>query len=90
MNTAKAELLKIEREANRDRFITNPLTALDIEQACKDWLGNRAYIDGNGNYHVHQEGKTSGPIASWNKAVKSNFNSVTHFHLYARYQAKKG
>lgn len=52
----------------------------EIQQAFTDWKGRRAYIDGNGNYRIKAEGKSSGPVASWNKAVKAEFPNVKDFH----------
>lgn len=58
------------------------MTGSDIEQAVKDWITNRAYLDNNGNYHVKREGHTKGPIAKWNKSVKRVFKDVTEFHNF--------
>ena len=54
----------------------------ELQQAFIDWRTNRAYIDGNGNYHVRKEGRKTGrgPIAKWNRAVKRQFSNVTDFH----------
>ena len=67
-----------------NKTFLNPQVAKDVEQGCKAWLSGNAYIDDNGNYHLRPQGKISGPIASWNKAVKSNFSSVSHFHQYVQ------
>ena len=54
----------------------------DIEEAFRQWLGNKAYIDGSGNYHT-KGSNVSGPIALWNKIVKRAFASVGAFHAAA-------
>ena len=48
---------------------TASLPSPGIQQAHADWLSGHAYIK-NGNYHVKTEGKSSGPIAPWNKEAK--------------------
>lgn len=58
-------------------------TAASIAQALADWRANRAYIDGNGQYHVKREGRPSGPIAPWNQAAKHAFASVSDLHVAA-------
>lgn len=55
-------------------------TSPAIQQAFQDWHERRAYIDGNGNYHVKGERKSGGPIAPWNKEVKRTFANVSEFH----------
>jgi hypothetical protein len=55
-----------------------------VTQALKEWATNRAYVDGNGNYHVKGEGKRSGPIAPWNKEVKRAFATTDEFHNAAQ------
>lgn len=52
----------------------------DVAQALGDWRKGRAYIDGQGNYHVKRDGRSSGPIAPWNKAAKRRFATVTDLH----------
>jgi hypothetical protein len=54
----------------------------EIEQAFRDWLANRAYIDGNGNYH-RKGPNVRGPIAPWNKRVKRTFADCDDFHFAA-------
>jgi hypothetical protein len=56
---------------------------LALNTALADWSTGRAYIDGNGNYHVVREGRKSGPIAPWNLAVKRTFVDVKAFHRAA-------
>ena len=56
------------------------MNADHVVQALADWRNNRAYIDGNGNYHVRREDRPSGPIAPWNKAAKRRFATVTDLH----------
>lgn len=55
-------------------------TSGDVRDALVDWQSKRAYIDGNGNYHIKTEGKPSGPIAPWNKAAKAKFKTPTDLH----------
>ena len=50
----------------------------EIQAGMRAWVNNRAYIDGNGNYHMKGY-NFSGPIASWNKAVKRAFDDVSAF-----------
>lgn len=57
--------------------------AEDINQALIDWREGRAYIDGQGNYHVKRYRHHSGPIAPWNKAAKQRFATVTDLHRVA-------
>lgn len=57
-----------------------------IEQAFRDWLTNRAYIDNNGNYRVKDSTRGSpncGPIAPWNKTIKKHFKDHDAFHKSA-------
>jgi len=54
-----------------------------MEEAFQAWRSREAYIDGQGNYHVRRPGHSSGPIASWNKAVKAAYATVTAFHQAA-------
>lgn len=56
-----------------------------VRQALHDWASSasKAYIDGKGNYHIKGAGKTSGPIAPWNKAAKREFASVSDLHAAA-------
>lgn len=54
-----------------------------IEQAKRDWLSERAYVDGQGNYHIKTEGGVSGPIAPWNKEAKRHFKDVMELHYAA-------
>lgn len=56
-----------------------------IARALSDWRMNRAYIDGRGNYHVKTEGRSSGPIAPWNKAAKRAFPTVDDLHRASGY-----
>jgi hypothetical protein len=62
---------------------------LALNTALADWSTGRAYIDGNGNYHVVREGRKSGPIAPWNLAVKRRFSSVDDFHTAAKLATTK-
>ncbi len=55
-----------------------------IQQALADWNSEKAYVDGNGNYHIKTEGKVSGPIAPWNKEVKRAFADTGEFHKAAK------
>ena len=57
---------------------------MDLKQAFSDWNSGRAYIDGNGNYHVLSLARMSGPIAPWNLIVKRRFKSVSDFHNAAK------
>jgi hypothetical protein len=68
----------------------NAAVAPEISQAFNDWNSNRGYVDARGNYHVKEEGKTSGPIASWNKQAKAQFKNVSEFHEAARKSIGKG
>lgn len=52
----------------------------EIEQALSDWRTARAYVDGRGNYHVKSWGRSSGPIAPWNRTAKRVFRTVTDLH----------
>jgi len=65
------------------------------EQAIAAWNSGRAYWMQNerafragkqnpGNYHVRLDGQARGPIASWNKAAKAAFASVTDLHNAAK------
>ncbi len=60
------------------------------EEALRAWAENRAYIDGQGNYHLKRtddEGNSispSGPIAPWNRAIKSKYKSVSDFSQAAQ------
>lgn len=51
----------------------------ELKQAYADWHGNRAYIDGKGNYHLKRDGRTRGPIAPWNSLVRRTFTGVSQF-----------
>lgn len=55
-----------------------------ITQAFQDWRSRRAYVDNSGNYRVKSEGRSSGPVAPWNKEVKAKFGSVKEFHDVAQ------
>jgi hypothetical protein len=59
---------------------TQPKYSEAIQQAFADWRSRRAYIDNSGKYRVKTEGRSSGPIASWNKEVKQQFATVKEFH----------
>ena len=50
-----------------------------VVEAFEQWLENRAYIDGQGNYHV-KEPYERRRIAPWNKEVKRAFKTVSVFH----------
>jgi hypothetical protein len=68
---------------------TSPDTNRQIAEAQRAWLENRAYLDNRGNYHLRPEAATlthkpNGPIAPWNKLVKTAFPSVTEFSKAAR------
>lgn len=60
----------------------------EIEQALADWRNDRAYIDGNGNYHVKAEGRRSGPVAPWNQTAKRAFATVTDLHNASGYESR--
>jgi hypothetical protein len=55
-----------------------------LAEAYAAWNEQRAYIDGKGNYHLRAEGKSSGPIAPWNKAAKAAYRNVSEFHAAAK------
>lgn len=62
---------------------TNMCHEWEIDQALQDWRAGRAYIDGNGNYHIRRDGRASGPVAPWNRAAKTFFAGVEALHRAA-------
>jgi hypothetical protein len=59
-----------------------------VQQAFRDWIERRAYVDNGRNYRVRLEPATptrrpSGKIAPWNKEVKRLFPSCAEFHAAA-------
>jgi len=57
---------------------------LSVNQGARAWSEGRAYVDNAGNYHTRAQGKTTGPIAPWNKDVKATFPDSLAFHDYAK------
>ncbi len=51
-------------------------------EAFTAWLANKAYIDGQGNYHVKGP-HVSGPIAPWNKTIKRRYHTAHALHTAA-------
>ena len=55
----------------------------ELRQAFADWSAGRAYVDDRGTYHVKAPGRSSGPVAPWNKVAKRAFPDVGAFHRAA-------
>ena len=85
--TIRIDLTQIDEESEGRRDVQK-----DLEKAADDWNTGRAYVDNSGNYRTRQErahragalvyiGK--GPIAPWNKLIKSLFRTPGDFHDFA-------
>ena len=55
-------------------------------EAFRLWLSNRLYVC-KGNYRIKDEGRQSGPIAPFNRALKQKYLSCAEFHRAARSEA---
>lgn len=58
------------------------MTKRDEREAFRLWLTNRLYVCG-GNYRIKREGRQSGPIAPFNRALKRKYQDCTEFHRAA-------
>lgn len=62
------------------------LTNTDEREAFRLWLSNSLYVC-RGNYRIKSEGRQSGPIAPFNRALKRKYPSCSEFHRAALLEA---
>src|SRR5690606_34135931 len=63
--------------------VVEPEVTDALREAARAWMAGEAYVDSRGNYHVRRPGRTTGPIAPWNREVKRRFPTVDDFRRFA-------
>src|SRR5690606_1650226 len=67
----------------RAAAVVEPEVTDALREAARAWMAGEAYVDSRGNYHVRRPGRTTGPIAPWNREVKRRFPTVDDFRRFA-------